>query len=140
MFYSKKSNHLGGVSNSEPSMTQQSDQKQSDIHYIMKKFERTGVLEHNKQYEGTYADFASMPDFTKAHQMIADAKTMFETIPAKIREKHNNDPAQFLDWINNEKNREEILEAGFEDSHLPPLEIPDILEISETTTQEQTDS
>lgn len=120
MFQTKKRIRVS-IANHEPSLTQQSDQKQTDIHYIMKKFERTGVLDHNTKHEGTYGDHGSMPDYVAAHQMIADAKTMFETVPATIRAKHDNDPAKFLDWINNEKNREEILESGFTDYHLPDL-------------------
>lgn len=101
----------------DESMTQQSDLPQSDIHNIMKRFERTGVIEHDAKYHGTYGDFTSMPDFKEAQDQIAEAATMFEELPASIREKHGNDPANFLGWIQDPKNREAILEAGFSVEH-----------------------
>lgn len=121
MFQPRIKKHTPGITNDEPSLTQQSDQKQTDIHYIMKQFERTGVLNHLSQYEGQYGEFASMPDYTAAHQAIAEAKTMFETVPASIRAQHNNDPSQFVDWMCDPKNREAMLEQGFTDTHLPPI-------------------
>jgi len=122
MFQPRIKKHTPGITNNEPSLTQQSDQKQTDIHYIMKQFERTGVLNHSSQYEGQYGNFASMPEYSEAHQQIAEAKSMFETVPATIRQQHNNDPAQFVDWMCNPKNREAMLEQGFTDTHLPPIE------------------
>lgn len=112
-----------GITNNEPSLTQQSDQKQTDIHYIMKQFERTGVLQHSSQYEGQYGNFADMPNYTLAHQLIAEAKTMFETVPASIRALHNNDPSQFVSWMQNPENRDQMLKQGFTDTHLPALEV-----------------
>ncbi len=103
------------------SMCQVSDAKQADIHHIMRQFERTGVLNHSAQHEGTYGDFLNLPDYTDAQIQIAEARSMFETVPASIRAKHNNNPAQFVDWMMNPDNREAMLEQGFTDTHLPPL-------------------
>lgn len=103
------------------SMCQESDAKQADIHNIMRQFERTGVLNHSAQHEGTYGDFMNLPEFTDAQIQIAEAASMFETVPATIRAKHNNNPAQFVDWMMNPDNREAMIEQGFTDTHLPPL-------------------
>lgn len=108
------------------SMTQQSDLPQSDIHNIIKQFERTGVLNHDAKYHGTYGDFGSMPDFKQAQDLIANATSMFNELPAIVREEHANDPALFLKWIQDPKNRDAIAEKGFSTDHLPePDLIPD---------------
>lgn len=107
------------------SMTQQSDLPQSDIHNIIKQFERTGVLNHDAKYQGTYGDYGSMPDFKEAQYLIANAKSMFNELPATIREEHANDPARFLDWIQNPKNRDAIEEKGFSTDHLPHIDSGD---------------
>lgn len=115
----------------EPSMTEMSHAKSCDIHNIMKKYEKTGVLDHVSQYEGSYMDYGSIPDFHQAHKMIAEANSMFETVPARIRADFDNDPTKFVDFMQNPDNREQIEAYGLSASHLPqdenkpkPLPIP----------------
>ena len=37
---------------------------------------------------------------------------MFEELPATIRKKFENDPAKFLDFVNDERNADEMVELG----------------------------
>lgn len=108
----------------EESMTEQSHKDECDIHNILRKYEKTGMITHTNQYAGTYGDFTNALDFQEAQNVIAEAASMFETVPSKIREQFDNDPAQFLDFIQNDDNREQIEEMGFDTSHLTPLEAP----------------
>lgn len=43
---------------------------------------------------------------------------MFDEIPAAIRQKFNNDPGQFIDFMQNPENIESIEALGFDASHL----------------------
>ena len=102
-----------------PSMTEQSHSRGCDIHNIMSKYEKTGGIDHEKQYQGQYLDLPSSPDFHAAMNTIAQANSMFESVPSDIRKKFHNDPAQYIAFMQNAENYEKIVEMGLDASHLP---------------------
>jgi len=104
----------------QPSMTEQHHKKDCDIRHIMRKSQQTGMVTHLAQYEGRYMDLANRPDFERSQQIIADGKTAFETVPADIRDRFHNNPAEWIEFMQNPDNREEMIELGFGDEHLPP--------------------
>jgi phage internal scaffolding protein len=108
-----------------PSMTEQCHAEQCDVHSIMKRFQRTQMLDHVNAFSGEYMNLADGFDFHMAMNQIAEAHSMFETIPSSIRAKFGHDPARFLEWIQDEDNRAEMLEMGFTDTHLPAIEAPE---------------
>lgn len=99
--------------------TEQAHASDVKIQNIMKKYERTGIIEHNAQYGGEYANMVGALDFAEAQRVIADANSMFESVPATIRRDFDNNPAKFVDFMMNEKNREAIQDYGFQTDHLP---------------------
>ncbi|AXL15582.1 internal scaffolding protein [Microviridae sp.] len=103
------------------SLTEQSHVPSCDIRIIMKQAQKTGMVSHLAKHGGSYLDLASMPEFMEAQRILAEARSTFETIPSKIREQFHNDPAEFLEFIQNEENRTTMLEMGFTDAHLPPM-------------------
>ena len=44
---------------------------------------------------------------------------MFEELPSQIRKKFNNDPAQFLDFVQNENNKDALYEMGLALAPIP---------------------
>lgn len=106
-------------------LTEQAHAKEADIHVIMRKAARTGMIEHINNRPKQYSDLASRPDFQEAMNIVAEAQSTFETIPAEIRARFRNDPAEFLDYINNPNNREDMEELGFTTDHLPPVQAPE---------------
>lgn len=106
------------------SLTEQSHKKACDINTILKNFTRTGMLNHVSKMTGTYGDYAAPMDFHAMQTIIANAKSMFESIPSDIRTKFDNDPGKFLEFATDPENREAMLEMGFSDAHLPPREDP----------------
>lgn len=88
----------------------------------MRKYERTGVIEHVNEHKGTYGNYVGVPDYNEAQNIIADAKSLFESVPAKIRADMHNDPAEFIEFMQNAENREKIEAYGLDSSHLPPVE------------------
>ncbi|AXQ65754.1 MAG: internal scaffolding protein [Microviridae sp.] len=115
----------------EELLTEQNHAEMCDVHSIVKRFERTQMFDHVSSY-GAYGDYISGLDFHSAMNQIAEAESMFETIPSKLRAEFGNDPARFLSWIQDENNRDEIEGKGFSTSHLPilpPSEAADALNV-----------
>lgn len=107
--------------------TKQSFKQECDVNHIMARFQKTGVLDFASRYEAQYGDVSGV-NFTAAMQVIADAKTMFNEMPARVRDRFRNDPAKFLDFINNPLNKDEARELGLlkaeEPKPAPPVAAP----------------
>lgn len=101
-----------------PGLTEQRHMKECDIHNILGKQKRGQMITHLAKHAGTYGDYTNAPDFMTAQLIVTNAMTMFESIPADIRARFGNDPAAFLDFIQEEGNREEIEALGFGTEHL----------------------
>ena len=96
----------------EVSITKQSDAEGCDVNYIMKRFERTGMLEHLNSAPGRYEDLGDSISYQEALNRVMAAETAFEALPARIRARFENDPAQLLDFIADGRNREEAIALG----------------------------
>lgn len=107
---------------SENPKTEQHHRDHVSTQFIMNKAAKTGMMQHVRQEAPTYSELPPRMHYQDAMNLIAAARSTFESIPAITREKFDNDPAQFLDFINNPENREQMLEMGFTDDHLPPPE------------------
>lgn len=81
------------------SMCKQSHAKEADINYIVKKYHKTGVLEHWRKNEPEYG-FANSETFHQSMNIITKAQNMFDELPSNAREYFNHSPANFLDFVN----------------------------------------
>ena len=97
------------------SRTHQSFAAECDINNIMKKYEKTGLITHVKEYGRRYGDFLGAPDYHTACNQVREAEEMFLTVPASVRAKFGNDPAQFLAFVQDEENRDAMREMGLLD-------------------------
>lgn len=95
-----------------PSLTKQSSRDECNINLIMAKYAKTGVLEHLNEHKGDYGDFADAGTFLESQIIIQEASEMFQSIPSEIRKEFDNDPAKFLDFVQNPENLEEMVEMG----------------------------
>ncbi len=95
-----------------PTMAKQSFKAECDINTIMKKYEKTGLIEHLVRYRGQYADVASATDYQEALNTIMEASEMFHTLPSRVREKFNNNPQDFLAFTEDPANTAEMEELG----------------------------
>ena len=100
----------------ESSLTKQEFRDQCDVNRIMDKYAKTRLFDHVNQYQGSYGDFADAPDYHTALNKMYEADAMFMTVPSEIRELFNNDAGQFLEFVMNKENEEEMREIGL----LPP--------------------
>jgi len=116
--YQRRSPHP----HSDELMTEQHHKETCDIHTIMRKYEKTGILEHTAKYGPQYANYVGAPDFKQAMDYIANAHSLFNQVPAKIRDRFNNDAGLYLEFMTNESNYEEIKELGLPTEHLKASE------------------
>lgn len=93
--------------------TKQAFKDECDINKIMDRYQKTGILPDTIHRVAQYID-ATDPNFDFQHAMeqVAQAKTMFENIPAAIRERFENDPAKFVEFCENPANLPELTEMG----------------------------
>lgn len=94
----------------KPSLTKQEYSEELDINNIIKKFQTTGELPNIKR--GFYADVTQLPDYHEAMNIVAETNQNFATLPAAIRSRFNNNPAEMLDWVADPKNAQEATKMG----------------------------
>jgi len=108
--YGKKARH-GDIKSFGPSLTKQSFTKECDINTILAKYQKTGAIDHVNKHEASYG-YATSDDFTASMEIVARGNTMFEELPSTIRNKFENNPAKFLDFVQDENNKKEMQELG----------------------------
>ena len=96
---------------SQGSLTKQSFKDECNINKIMDKFQRTGVIQHYAAHAPTYGD-ASPIEYLDALQTIATANEMFDDLPSSVRKRFNNNPEEFLEFVQNPSNLEECQQMG----------------------------
>lgn len=83
-----------------PTRTRGSFQDECDVNAIMRRFERTGVIDHFNAHRGDYGDFTGAPaDYHSALNQVIAAQDMFMSLPSGIRRQFRNDPGEFLELV-----------------------------------------
>lgn len=95
----------------DASRTKQSFSDETNINNIMANFIKTGLLEYVNKHEPQYGDVSGL-DFQTAMNTVALGREMFDELPASIRERFSNDPARFLDFVDDPANDEEAIKLG----------------------------
>ena len=91
----------------------------------MRKYEKTGILEHAAKYGPEYANYVGAPDFKQAMDYIANAHSLFNQVPAKIRDRFDNDAGKYLEFMTDEGNFEQIKQMGLPTDHLQASQCDD---------------
>lgn len=105
----------------EDSLVQQHLVDDTDINKIMAKYAKTGQFSHVVQMAGQYGDFSEVPDYKTAMEHIMASNELFMELPAKVRDRFGNDPAQFIEFATDENNLEELRKMGLAPAApLPP--------------------
>jgi len=95
-----------------PGRTKQSFAEESNINIIMRRYEKTGILDHFNTHQGDYGDFIGAQDYHTSMNLIREAGEAFMTIPAGVRAKFENDPARFLEFVQDPENLDEMVKMG----------------------------
>ena len=100
-----------GLRCEDASLTQQHQKDQADINFIVEQFNVTGVLP-TSPVSPQYGDFTGISDYQSALNAVIDAQDEFMSLPANIRSRFENDPANLINFLDNEENRQEAIELG----------------------------
>nr|QJB20669.1 MAG: internal scaffolding protein [Microvirus sp.] len=107
--------------NNEVSMTDQSQEQESNVNYIMEKYSRTGVPPEFRS-NGFYADLTNVPDLSTALQTVRQAQAAFDSLPSNIRQRFGNSPEFMTEFLTNPANKEEAISLGLINAPEPPPE------------------
>jgi phage internal scaffolding protein len=100
------------IFNTEPSRTKQEFATQCDINNILKKYTRNGVNPFIITADAKFGDFSDIPSYQEALDLVNNAADQFMTLPALLRRRFNNDPAELLNFLGDNSNREEAIKLG----------------------------
>lgn len=97
-----------------PGRTKQSFKDECDINFIMNKWERTGQIPENQvgKMKPYYGDFADAPSYLEACNQVLAAKDSFASLPAFLRDRFRNEPANLIAFMADPANQEEAIELG----------------------------
>jgi phage internal scaffolding protein len=111
-----------------PSMTKQSFKAECDINNIVRDFTPQYMAELTMMnlQSGKYQDLPDQTDYQMALEQLRQTDEAFASLPAKIRARFDNDPAQFLEFFQNPDNQQEMIDLGlaFDTRPPPPPEEP----------------
>ena len=123
-----------GFTSVNPTMTQQHFANEVDINQIMARYKQTGLLPQIDGYE--YGDFTNADyDYQTAMNFILQAQDAFESMPAQLRKRFNNDPAELLSFLSDQANLDEAVSLGLVQSRKSTTEKTDVEVVDPTVTQ-----
>lgn len=112
----------------DPGLTEQSHRDSCDINRIMANYEKTGLVPVNSSAVPRHGDFTYAGDYHEAMNMLIAAQDSFMDLPAHVRKEYDNDPARFLDALEDPTEKAKLVALGvFIDDQVPkvPDSIPD---------------
>jgi len=109
----------------DPTLTDISQQNASDINNIMRKYKKTGVITHITNAIPTFGDVSQIGDYQSCLEHVRRAEQLFSELPALTRERFQNDPTQFVSFMDDENNLEEAIKLGLAIPKPEPI-IPEI--------------
>ncbi len=112
-----------GIAFPDKGRTKQAHREECDINGILAKFQKTGLLDFVARHSPEYGDVSSV-DFQKSMQDVARTKEMFAELPSSVRNHFDNDPAAFLEFIQDPENHEEAIELGLVEPEQDPAVVP----------------
>ncbi len=100
----------------------------TDVNEIMRKYQRTGTIEHITQKTPMYGDFSQIVDYKTATDTVIQAKNAFMELPADLRASFTHDPQELLIYLEQGGDIEERLDSIRADTRPetpePPAEPP----------------
>lgn len=105
------------------SLTKQAFKDDCDVNVIVERFARQGEFPVFDPRDFTWGDATGF-DFRAALDVVNAANAAFEQMPAKIRNRFNNDPREFVDFCSDKANADELLKLGL--AAKPSVEDPKV--------------
>ena len=92
--------------------TKQAHKDETDINKILHQYDKTGLITHVNRAAGEYGDFTEINEYQESLNIVIKAQQSFDELPSMIRKKFGNDPGNFLEFITDPKNKDEMVELG----------------------------
>jgi len=105
----------------------QSYKNECDINRIMAKYQLSGAIDWVAKHEGSYADVTGH-SFESAMETILKAQSLFGELPSSVRNRFQNNPAAFFDFMHDPENSEEMVKLGLATRRPDPepVKVPDV--------------
>lgn len=108
----------------EEGMTRQEFERECNINQIMSKYQKSGVVDHITKHSPFYGDYDPI-DFQTALNTIKDGEAMFAELPSAARKFFDNDPAEFMAFVQDPANIDKLVELGLATQPEQAPETPD---------------
>lgn len=105
----------------EKGRTEQHHKRDADINHIVAKAAKTGIWPQKVQPD-VFADVSEVGDFQSALAIVSNATNLFESLPAIVRDRFRNNPADFVAFATDPQNGPELVKLGL--AKLRPKETP----------------
>lgn len=102
--------------------TVQADRNEADINKILARFEKSGMITHLSKETPFYGDVSEFSGLQDCLIKVREADELFMGMSATIRERFENNPVKMVDFLADERNREEAISLGMV---LPPPVTPE---------------
>jgi phage internal scaffolding protein len=120
-----------GLHCEDATLTQQHFKDECDINNILRQFNITGLLPEST-LSPRYGDFTGISDYHTALNRVIAAEDEFMALPAQIRSRFDNDPANLIEFLENSDNKDEAIKLGLVDS----VELPQDVEVPQEKAAE----
>lgn len=102
----------------DSSRTKQEFRDETNINNVVAQHAVTGQFTHVSSVMPEYGDFSNVMDYQEARNQILQAELAFAQLPAAVRKRMGNDPATFIDFLEDPNNQEEAVKLGLAEA--PP--------------------
>lgn len=116
-----------GIVFEEPSLTDQSQYKDTDINNIVRRYQVTGLLDSpgSVSFETLqYGDATLLPDYQTALDLVNSVESEFSSLPSEIREKFGHDPMQLLEALQDPTKQQMLQDIGLLSKPADPTLVP----------------
>jgi len=100
-----------GISEWGEALTKQSPKEECDVNYIVAKYKETGLLPPS-QREPRFGDFSNVRDYQSSLNAVIAAQEAFDELPAIVRKRFSNEPAELLAFLEDPRNKDEAIKLG----------------------------
>lgn len=118
----------------DPGKCDPSFKRECDVNHLMKDYEKDGVsiTDMAEVYysrkgivanKGQFVDASEAVMFTEALKIVADGESMFMQLDARVRQRFNHSPAEFLKFMEDPRNLQEMVDLGL----ATQVEVDDVL-------------
>jgi len=103
--------NASGLVCEEPTRAQQHHKDECDINVILERFGKTGQMPVSA-ISAQYGDFSGVHDYHTALNTLIAAESEFDALPAKLRARFQNEPANLIEFLNDPNNKDQAIELG----------------------------